>query len=456
VGATRDLAAFAAEADFDQLPADVVETLKVATLNILGCCLGGSQTRIGQLHVELAKEIAGGAGEATIVGDGARLSVPAAAYANASLGFALDYEDMIRYIAHPGHVTVAAALAVGERRRRSGRELLAALAAGYEVCSRIAIGVQPTPERGAEVWGEQYHTFAAAATAGRLLELDADRMEIAFGIAGAYTSVPSAYKYFGPVSETRPMREVKLGWGWNCLAGVVAALSAERGFGGGYGVLDGRHGFWIMHGSDRCDYERMLAGLGESWLTLETEFKIHPSIGVNHPAYWATKQLVEEHDVRPDDVEGVRVTTLWADRIGDHAPRGEVDAQFSLPYTIASTILREPLGPALYAQQKRDDPALLRLLAKIEVIPDPEADRLFFEEQRLLQTVEVRLVGGKLLQRAIDFPRDKPAYGKREVEQKFEDLAAQILDPTRRARVRAIVDRLEGIEEINELTALLG
>jgi 2-methylcitrate dehydratase PrpD len=455
VGATRELAAFAAEARFEHLPPDVMETVKIATLNILGCCLGGARTRVGQLHVKLAKEIGGGVGEATIVGDGARVSVPAAAYANASLGFALDYEDMIRYIAHPGHATVAAALAVGERLRINGREFLVAVAAGFEVCSRIAVAVQPTPERGAEVWGEQYHTFAAAATAGRLFELNSDQMEVAFGIAGAYTSVPSAYKYFGPVSETRPMREVKLGWGWNCLAGVVAALSAKRGFAGGYGVLDGRHGFWIMHGSDRCDFERMVAGLGEIWLTRETEFKIHPSIGINHPAYWVTKQLVEEHNVRPDNVESVRVTTLWADRIGDPAPLGEVDAQFSLPYTIAVTILRKPLGPDLYSQQTRNDPAVQRLLAKVEVIADREADRLFFEEQRLVQTVEIRLTDGELLRRPIEFPEGKPVYGKPEVEQKFEDLAASILGTTRRAKVRATVDRLETIAEINQLIALL-
>ena len=455
MGATHELAAFAAETGFERLPADVVETVKIATLNILGCCLGGAQTRLGRLHVELAKEIGGSSGVATILGDGGRVSAPAAAYANASLGFALDYEDMIRYIAHPGHVTVAAGLAVGEGRRSSGRDFLAAVASGFEVCSRIAVAVQPTPERGAEVWGEQYHTFAAAATAGRLLGLDADQMEIAFGIAGAYTSVPSAYKYFGPVSETRPMREVKLGWGWNCLAGVVAALSAERGFGGGYGVLDGRHGFWIMHGSDRCDFDRMVADLGESWLTRETEFKIHPSIGINHPAYWVTSQLVEEHNVRADDVERVRVTTLWADRIGDPAPAGEVDAQFSLPYTIAASILREPLGPELYSEQKRADPVLQQLLARIEVISDPDADRLFFEEQRLLQTVEIRLTGGKVVRRPVEFPKDKPDYGKPEVGQKFEDLAAGILDTTRRGEVRAIVDRLETLKEINELIDLL-
>ena len=452
---TRDLATFAATIRFDQLPDDVVATVKVATLNIIACCLGGARTRLGRLHVDLARLIGGGLPEATILGAGERASVPAGVYANASLAFVLDYEDMIRYVAHPGHATVAAALGVGEDLHSSGHDYLAAVAAGYEVCSRIALAVQPTPERGAEVWGEQYHTFAAAAAAGRLLGLDPEQMEVAFGIAGAYTTVPSAYKYFGPVFETRPMREVKLGWGWNSLAGVAAALAAKQGFSGGHGVLDGRHGFWIMHGSDRCDFERMVEGLGEEWLTRETEFKIHPSIGINHPAYWATKLLVDEHDLHPEDVEHIRVTTLWADRIDDPTPYGEVAAQFSLPYTIAATILREPLGPGLYSQQKRDDPALLRLLARVEVVADGEADRLFFEEQRLRQTVAIALADGRLLQRQIEFPRDKPQYGKPEVEQKFEDLAEGLLDAARRASVRAAIDRLETVDDVNELIAFL-
>ncbi len=431
-----------------------MQTLKTATLNILGCCLGGAQTRLGRLHVELATDLGGGAKEATIVGSGRRVSVPAAAYANSSLGFVLDYEDMIRYVAHPGHVTVATALAVGEHLHSSGREALAAIAAGFEICGRIALAVQPTPERGAEVWGEQYHSFGAAATAGRLLGLDPDRMEIALGIAGTYTTVPSAYKYFGPVVETRPMREVKLAWGWNCLAGVIAAMSAKRGFSGGLGVLDGRHGFWIMHGSDRCDFDGLVAGLGDRWLIRETEFKIHPSIGINHPAYWATRQLVLEHDVRADDIKNVRVTTLWADRIDDRAPAGEVDAQFSLPYTIATAILREPLGAELYSTEKRKDPALVRLLARIEVVADPEADRLFFEEQRLLQTVEIAFADGSRLRRSIEFPRDKPDFGHAEVEQKFENLAASVLDESRRVKVRETVASLESLG-VAELAALL-
>jgi 2-methylcitrate dehydratase PrpD len=454
-GVTRELASFAVRTGYDDLPEDLVELVKLSSLNILGCCLGGYRTRLGQVHTALARELGGGSPQATIIGDGARVSAPAAAYANANLGFALDYEDMVRYIVHPGHTTVAAGLAVGEELHVSGKDYIAAVALGYEISSRIAVAVQPTAERGMQVWGEQYHPFASAVTAGQLLGLDEEQMDVAFGIAGTYSLVPSAYKYFGAVEETRPLREVKMGWGWMCLAGVMAALSARRGLRGGHGVLDGEYGFWIMHGSDQCDFARMLDGLGAEWLTRETEFKIHPSIGLNHPAYWATRQLVEEGGIAAEDIDRVRVTTLWADRVDDPAPAGEVDAQFSLPYTVAATIAGGTLGPDLYTEEKRSSSVMRHLLERIEVIPDAEADRAFFEGQRLLQSVEIALRDGRVLRREIEFPRDKPAVGRPEIERKFEELASASLDEGRRREVRQALNRLEQLEDVTELVRLL-
>jgi 2-methylcitrate dehydratase PrpD len=280
-------------------------------------------------------------------------------------------------------------------------------------------------------------------------------MEVALGIAAIYAPVPSTYKYFGVVAETRPMREVKQGWGWMCLGGVMAALSAARGFRGGYGVLDGRDGFWIMAGSDRCDYGRLAGGLGEEWMIRDVEYKIHPSCGANHPAYWATRQLVDEHGVRPEDVAAVRITSFWADKLGDRSPGGAVDAQFSLPYTVAATIAREPLTAALYSDEKLRDPVIRRLLECTEVVHDQAADAAFFDEQRLRQSVELRLASGGLLRRDVEFPRDKPAYGRPEVEAKFELLAGRALDDARRGRARELIDRLETLGDVRALAAAL-
>jgi 2-methylcitrate dehydratase PrpD len=177
VGPTRTLCRYAVDTKFDDLPSEVVEKAKICILNILGVEFGGYKTRIGQLHVQLAKDFGGGIPEATIVGDGTKVSVPLAAYANGNLGFALDYEDMIRYILHAGYISVAASLAVGEKVKASGKDFITAIVLAYEVTSRIAMSMQPTPEHGSKVWGEQYTPFAAVVPAGKLLGLDEEQMD---------------------------------------------------------------------------------------------------------------------------------------------------------------------------------------------------------------------------------------------------------------------------------------
>lgn len=452
---TEQLVKFAVDTSFDDLPSSVVEVVKLGNLNIIGTCLGGYQTRIGKMHVDIAKEFGVAPEQATLIGDGTKVSIPFAAYANGNLGFALDYEDMIYYILHPGYITIAAALAVGEDLHVNGKDYLAAIALGYEIAGRIGVSMQPSAERGTQVWGEQYHPFASAVTAGKLLGLNYDEMNVAFGIAGTYSSVPSVYKYFGIVEQTRPMREAKLGWGWQCMAGVMAAISAKKGFHGGHGILDGEHGFWIMAGSDRCDFERMVEGLGKSWVTDDTEYKIHPSIGWNHAAFWAAKQLVEEHSLQSTQVAKVEITSFMANTISDTNPAGPVDAMFSLPYTVCSTLMGEPLVPELYSDEKLQDPELRRLLAVTECLHDHKADHYLFDEQRMCQTVKLTLEDGSELVKSLEFPKDKPEYGQPEIEKKFKDLTAGVMDENKQEQLRSSIARIDELDDISELCRYL-
>jgi len=452
MGVTRDLARFVAAANYDDLSPAAVQAAKHALLNILGNCIAGHRTRIGGLHVDMALDMAGRE-QASIIGHGARVSMPVAAYANGNLAFALDYEDTLQYVTHPGFITCAAGLAVGEHLGSSGQELILALALGYEIVARIGVSMQPSPERGKLVWGEQYHPFAGAVTAGKLLGLDQVQLDAAFGIAGTYASVPSAYKYFGVVAQTRPMREVKLGWGWMCMGATMAALSAHRGFAGGYGILDGEQGFHVMAGSDRCDFERMTRDLGKGWMIVDTEHKIYPSIARNHPPYHATKQLVETHNLQPTDVAGVVVRGMQIPLVDDYNPRSAVDAQFSLPHAVVMALIREPIGPEMHSDARLFDPEVRHLLGCIRLEHDKEADVLFFNHQRLRFSVCIELKSGKKLQRDIEFPRDQPRFGQVELEAKFRSLAGSHL-PT--AQVNRIVDMVANLDSVPDLKLLMG
>jgi 2-methylcitrate dehydratase PrpD len=452
---TRKLANFAATTRYRDLPPEVVAAARVAVLNILGAAIGGAQTRIGRLHVQLAKETGGGVKQATLIGDGARVSRPLAAYANGNLAFALDYEDVCQYVIHAGPIVVPAALAVGEARRASGKSLLAAIVMGYEVGTRIGWAMQPSPERGAQVWGQQYTPFAACAAAGNLLGLSAVEMDAAFGVAGTYAPVPSAYKYFGVVAETRPMREAKLGWGWMSMAGTMAALSAQAGFRGGHGILDGREGFWIMAGSDHCDFPRMVQGLGSEWLILGTDYKLHPSIAWSHPPYVALTRLVVEHGIRPAQVAKVRVWNVGVSRIADFDPQGAVDAQFSLPYAVATTLLGEKLTPALYDEKTIRATRVRAMMKKIECLPDPSMDLDWFQKNIMRSRVEITLTDGRVVEGSATFPGDKPKYGREDVIAKLEAMADGLLPKSRTDRIVETVDRLEKLADVSELARLL-
>ena len=454
MGVTRTLARFVAEAKYEDLPPKVVNHAKMAVLNILAAALGGYKTKIGERHIQLAKNTSGAISESTIIGEGTKVSCPFAAYANGNLAFALDYEDVVLYTLHAGPIVVPAALATAEKKGASGIDFLNAVVLGYEIGTRIGISMQPTAERGSKVWGQQYTPFAACIASGKLLGLSEEQMDAAFGITGTYSTVPSAYKYFGMVNETRPMREVKLGWGWMSMIGVFSALSADIGFGGGYGVLDGDEGFWIMAGSDRCEFEKMTAGLGSEYVIMETDFKVHPSIAWNHPPHTALKQLVEEYDIKPDDIRHVRLKGIGADRIDDYNPSGPVDAMFSLPYTVATTIMREPLLPDLYSDAKLHDPTVQALLKKIKVEPDAEADRIWFEEQRMKYSLEVLLQDGRQLNTQAEYPKDKPNITGKDIEKKFRDLGSLSLSKERVEQVIETVDRLDTLSDISELTKL--
>jgi 2-methylcitrate dehydratase PrpD len=455
VAVTRPLASYASGLRYRDLPPEVVAAAKTAVLNILGAAVGGAQTRIGRLHLTLAKEMGGGVRQATLIGDGARVSRPVAAYANGSLAFALDYEDVCQYVIHAGPIVVPAALAVGEAMRADGRRLLSSIVTGYEVGTRIGWAMQPSPERGAQVWGQQYTPFAACAAAGNLLGLDPVQMDAAFGVAGTYAPVPSAYKYFGVVAETRPMREAKLGWGWMSMAGTMGALSAAAGFRGGHGILDGREGFWIMAGSDRCDFPKMLQGLGSEWLILGTDFKLHPSIAWSHPPFVALTQLISQHQIKPAQVAKVRVWNVGVTRINDPRPSGAVDAQFSLPYAVATTLLGLPLTPKLYSDATIRSPRVRAMIDRIECIPDERMDLDWFQKNTMRSRVEITLTDGRRVEASAAFPGGKPKYGRAEVIEKLAAMSDGLLPTSRVQQIVDKVDRLEKLKDVRELVKLL-
>jgi 2-methylcitrate dehydratase PrpD len=206
-----------------------------------------------------------------------------------------------------------------------------------------------------------------------------------------------------------------------------------------------------------CSTARKASGswAGPTAWILDTDFKLHPSIAWSHPPYVALRRLIEQHDIRASDVASVRVRNVGVSRIADHKPSGAVDAQFSLPYAIATTLLREPLTPALYDEKKVRSRRLRALMARIECVPEPQFDLDWFQGNQMRTHVEVTLTDGRVFEQATTFPRDKPRYGREGALAKLRTMSNALLSESRVAQIVATVDRLERIADMGQLARLL-
>lgn len=253
---TNTLADFACAVSFDSLSPEAVAATRNLIRDALGCVIAGRCAPSTQIIAEVL-EAYGGAPQSTVLFTGTRLPAALAAHVNAHSGNALDADDTVLYKAHIGSAVVPAALAIAEREHRSGKDLIAAVAAGYEVAGRIGLALQglAIDEQGrfrfGPVTGYSWVTFAATVAAGKLLRLDRAKMRQAFGLTAAMAPLPGATK-FGS-SLPRPMTKYAM-YGTMAEAGILAALYAAGGFTAEPDVLDGDQGLWRVVGVTRYDW----------------------------------------------------------------------------------------------------------------------------------------------------------------------------------------------------------
>lgn len=455
---TKELAAYAVETEFKDYPKKVIDKVKILILDNIGCMLGGCQSNLGRAIVKPIKSM-GGNEEATIVGGGAKVPTIQAAFVNGTTANALDYDDQMLGLGHPGSTIISAALAVGEWVHASGKDIINAVLIGYDVCDRIGIAIQPTPEREAQVWGVgTWQTFGAAAAAAKLLNLDLNQTLDAYGVAGATAPLPNTQKW-GWDLEERPIHWAKEPTGWPSWTGTTAAILAANGFIGNHYILDGDDGFWIMAGSDQCDFDRMTKGLGSEYEVDNIAIKAYSCCGWQHAALDCIKALKKEHQLQLDDIDNVVIHGVaWLKRQENWDPTDTVDAQFSVPYTAAMVLTGIHPGPAWFTRENLDSEKVSRLSKKVTVRVDPEIDKALYEELTTSARVAITTKAGQRFERFVKIPSGDPRNppSAEEVKNKFRNQAGYVLTDQEMETVIATIDNLENTGDISDLMSLLG
>ncbi len=445
--AAQRIAGFTASLEYDALPAEVVQATKLHVLDALGCGLAAHALGLGGEGRATMAEL--GDGPASVIGLGGGLPAPNAAFANAMLCHALDYDDT--HSDAVSHVTVAvapAAIAVAESAGLPGTELLAAIAVGTETVTRLGMagssrfharGFHPTSVCG---------VFGAAAASARLGRLDADETTRALGLAGSMSS--GLLAFLGDGTATKPLHPA-----WAAHGGVLAARLAAHGAEGPQGVLDGRFGLYDAFLDDReAPLDEQLADLGERWETLRIAYKPYPACHYMHGSLGATAQLLGR--VSPDDVEEIVVTVPEAavalvlePADAKLAPRSDYEGKFSLQFSTAALLVHGRVNLATYSADALADPAVRALAAKVryEVRPYPTYPRAF------PGGVRIRTRDGGELAAELEYQLGAPQNPMSEdaVRAKFRENAHLALDE---AAVHALEDGICSLEVQDDLHAV--
>ena len=425
---------------WEGLPEGVRRRAKMCLLDNLGVTLGGTLTPVSRIAADYASTTWRGE-EATILLHQQRAQAPGAAFANACAGNGLDIDDDAIYTrGHPGAQLFPAALAVAEKMDASGKALLEALVIGYEVAIRTG-----------RCWHhhhEIYHSdgswgaVACAATAARLMQLDAEQVKHALGIA----------EYHAPNAPM--MRDidhptmVKHGIGWGAMTGVTAAELAQCGFTGIPSIL----------GFDA--YREWVCDIGDHyWMTDWVFYKAWASCAWGHPACVAALQLVEEHSISVSDIRHIQVRTFEeAIRLHQGYPRTTEEAQFSVVWPLACLLVDGELGPNQILEHRFDDPQVRALVDKIELVLDPQVDELYDKLQemdlRMHSAVEITLQDGRTFDSGI-VERAADEWDEGSLEQKFRWLVGHIMEPQRVDRLVRLVEDFENLPSVRELTKQL-
>ena len=318
---SRQLARWAVNLRPDQLPEAVVDKMQTSLLHATVVAIIGAGTHHGQAAVELALAEEASAHGASILAHGGRATRCGAAFANSKLMHATNQADSYRMLTHPGPCVIPAALASAQLGGADGAQLITAMAAGYEVESRIAgdfiASTQARGFRSSPVYG----TLGAAVATGKLLGLNEDQMVTAIALACTFTAGTNE----GPRSGGR---EMMFHEPQSTRSGIMAALLAREDVQGSEEALEGPAGFYnaftgnnrgelsyVFTGPQRVSFEPVTDGLGTRWELLHTVLKMYPTAGYNCPVIDLMTDIRRSHVLAIDEIERITIDMNWLETL---------------------------------------------------------------------------------------------------------------------------------------------
>ena len=442
--AARTLAEFAVGLRYETIPNAVIDRAKTALIDTVGAMTFGTSLPWSRIMIEYVQRTSL-PGKGSIVGTPHKVRGQMASLANGVLAhsFELDSLSQPGVGVHPGASLTSPGIPVAQAQGRSGKELLTAFVAGFEVMYRIGDATCHSSESIGFHNPGLTGVFGGAIVTGLLMKLDVDRMTHALGIAGSLCS--------GLVEFSRSGGMVKrLHLGRAAESGALAATLAREGFTGPPTVLEGQFGFLAAFAKER-DPARLTRGLGEEWHTLKTMLKRYSCHITAHVPVTAALELKAKHGFTGADVASV---TIAADeKVSSHhnitEPQDIMMAQYSVPFCVALALHKDPHDPRVFSETSLND-ASIRAVCRNTTVTHIPRDKA---RHRFSAMVAIRLKDGR------EFTSDAHEFAgmptrplsREELRSKFMKLTAD----TTAFNPEAVFARLEALENQESVTPIL-
>ncbi|MAH83205.1 MAG: hypothetical protein CBB68_02430 [Rhodospirillaceae bacterium TMED8] len=450
-GATAALAGFAANLTYQDLPDAVINHLKYATLDGLGCIIHGATLPWTQKIAEMA-QIEAGKPEATIFGINLKVPAAVAALVNGTAGHAFELDDIHRdSIIHPNSLALPVAFSLIERENGlNGKSFLTAVAAGYEVGARIGSAAGPS------LLINGFHpqgttgVFTAAATAARLLSLGPITTQHALGIAGSLGAGLMAAQEGAMVKRLHSGRAAE--------TGLRAALLAASGFTGITDVVEAKYGGFLSTHSTTPKPQRLISGLGREWELLSTGFKPYATVTSIHCCLDALSLIRTENKLSSNDIQSIDVavsTPTYLHCAWPYKAQSVTAAQMNLFFGLAVMALEGEAFISQFTQAMIEDPRVLEMASRICAHIDPEIDAKG-PKHRHAAKVTVTCQDGRKFNKQISASKGSPGnpFTPDQIKSKFRAITKGILTSNAQNNCLRWIEKMENKADVRELISI--
>lgn len=448
---TLHLAEFISKLRYEHITEAAIQKIKGCLLDSLGCAVCGSTTEWGAIVNQFVQSQEG-IQEARLWTTGFEGPAANVVLGNGTMIHSLDFDDYHMTKIHPGAVAIPAAIAIGEKDHVDGKSLVTALVAGYETMIHISRGLNPGNSKmsGWHLTGT-CGTFAAAAAVGNLWGFDRDTMASALGMAGTQSAGLFAFTADGSFSKRfHPGRAAQ--------SGIIAASLARNGYRGPTKILEADDGGFFKATSFDYDFSKVIQGLGEKYDTEDVVLKPYPACGSLHSSVDAALIIRTENPIEIDRIATINVYNSDVVNVQcgfDYKPVGLLQAQMSMKYCVARTLLDGVLSLDQFSEDKLSDPTVIELAQRVHFVLDEEIHKIYPRE--FPSIVEVIMTDGKTYRTRVNMPKgsiDNPmTWG--EVTEKFKSQAFFRLSDRDANALIDLIENLEDVEDVFEISRLM-